>query len=745
MLTSSKICKTCPAYLFFVFLVTISFSCNSQQLVLSTNGVANYIIATAGDAKEEEAARILKDNLDKITGANFEINHPVLPRAIHISTAANVPKYLPLQVKIPGEEGVTIKTSGDHVLIIGGAGNGMNNAVYEFLEKYLGCRYYSADAVLIPQNKNISVPANIDYTYTPAIKYRYIYFNPAFQGKYAAWNKLHNTQEGKVSVPPFGLWVHSMFTLVPPDTYFATHPEYYALRNGKRTKTQLDLTNPDVLNIATRSLAAIIQKNPQAIFFSVSQMDNNGYCQCDNCRKKAAETGSQSGVIVDFVNKLAAAFPDKTISTLAYNYSRNAPSNIKPAKNVNIMFCASKANHSISFANDKLRNSVYSDLKAWGKITDNIFFWDYVADFRHLYLPFPIYHTLQPNIQFLASNKVTATFQQGWAYRGSDMSELKTYLLAQLLWNPDADIEKVKSEFVKYYYGPAAPYILQYLDALTSYVQSNKINLTTNDAPLDHVNDFLSPAQIKIYGQYFNDANKAAATNPVYSERVQNAEQSLRYAVLNGISKSDKDSRNIRDYEAMLNQFKDVAATAKVDRVEDGNATLNDFVIDQLAYQKRKIVSNLAENATATITDPDSYEAKNMNILFDNITGNKTIDNKWVAFQQPAIDLLVDFKKQITIDSVSATFMHNPQFKVQLPAYIKYSISNDGKKFTEIGTSKNLWAGLGAKEELKTFTLTPASPLAARYLKLNLVMVNSPNITGDDLPQSMLCDEILVR
>jgi hypothetical protein len=36
---------------------------------------------------------------------------------------------------------------------------------------------------------------------------------------------------------------------------------------------------------------------------------------------------------------VAAQFPDKVISTLAYQYSRKAPKKLKPASNVNIMLC----------------------------------------------------------------------------------------------------------------------------------------------------------------------------------------------------------------------------------------------------------------------------------------------------------------------------------------------------------------------------------------------------------------------
>lgn len=728
---------------FIVYIFTF-FSCKAQKLSITSDGSTNYSIVTNNENEEMQAAKILQANLDKITSADFKITRSAQGNSIYVLSVADAQKLSLPSLELPGEEGVAIKVSGKNIYIIGDAGNGLKNAVYEFLEKYLGCRYYAADAVFIPQNRNISIPQSTNYSYTPVIKYRYVFFGPSFKGDYAAWNKLQNVP-GMVKTPSiFGLWVHSMFTLVPPEKYFATHPEYYALRNGKRSKTQLDLTNPDVLRIAKQSLDSIIKKNPQATIFSVSQMDNNGYCECDNCKRKAAETGSQSGVIINFVNQLAAAFPGKIISTLAYNYSRSAPTNIQPAKNVNIMFCASGANHSMPYNADKSAGSVYSDLNAWSKLTNNIFFWDYLVDFRHLFLPFPVYHVLQPNIQLLATNKVNYTFQQGWPYNGSDMPELKTYLLSQLLWNPDIDIKATQNEFINFYYGNAAPYISKYIDALTGYVQSHTIKLKTDDAPLDHVNDYLSPAQLKIYQQYFADAKNAVAGYEVYLQRVQKAEQSIRYAILDGISKTDSSVSNISMYKNMLNEFKGIANATGADRVEESNTTLNDFVADQENYQENKLVKNLAAKATAVITNPGSYKVNNLNSLFDKVKGNKTIDEKWVRFQQNYIELVIDLKQQAKIDSLAATFMHNPAFKIQLPESVKFAVSDDGNNFTEIGIAKNIWPGLGVKEELKTFRIQ-VSNITARYIRLSFKMVNAPNITGDGLPQSMLCDEIVVQ
>lgn len=94
-----------------------------------------------------------------------------------------------------------------------------------------------------------------------------------------------------------------------------------------------------MLEIVCDELSRRIAANPEAKYWSVSANDNYGYCTCPECAKIDAEEESPAGSVVRFANKVAARFPDKTISTLGYLYSRKAPKT-KPAPNVNIMFCS---------------------------------------------------------------------------------------------------------------------------------------------------------------------------------------------------------------------------------------------------------------------------------------------------------------------------------------------------------------------------------------------------------------------
>ena len=119
--------------------------------------------------------------------------------------------------------------------------------------------------------------------------------------------------------------------------------------------------------------------------------------------------GSPSGSIINFVNQVAEQFPDNMISTLAYEYSRKAPSTLRPRKNINIMLCSIEMRRDRPFAeaSDTVSTAFVRDVKEWSKIAGDIIVWDYVIQFPNLISPFPNLHVLQPNLRFFTENGVT--------------------------------------------------------------------------------------------------------------------------------------------------------------------------------------------------------------------------------------------------------------------------------------------------------------------------------------------------
>jgi len=165
------------------------------------------------------------------------------------------------------------------------------------LEEVLGCRWYTSFVSRIPKNKTICID-QLDIVSRPDFEYRESDYIDAQDPDWAARNRMNGnsarldaTRGGKIAY-----WgCHSFEYLVPIDTYYQEHPEYYSFtgdaRVGGQYKGQLCLTNPDVLKIVTGTVLKWIAAYPEFKIISVSQNDNTNYCKCPNCAAVDAEEG----------------------------------------------------------------------------------------------------------------------------------------------------------------------------------------------------------------------------------------------------------------------------------------------------------------------------------------------------------------------------------------------------------------------------------------------------------------------
>ncbi|HRO44782.1 DUF4838 domain-containing protein [Agriterribacter sp.] len=549
------------------FLLLLCNTMVAQKVTLIKKGKSPYSIVMPAKATlvEIQAAKVLQDYLFRITGVSLPVvadNEKSTASEILIGRV-NRPEQDQIDYSQLKQDGLLIKTSGNKLILTGGDKKGVIYSVYTFLDKYLGCRKYTSDFTYVPQRKKI-VLQPINDIQLPAFRFRETYYNDVYDPEFMDWHKLHSFEGRGGDKTQWGYWVHTFNSLLDPREYGESHPEYFSFYNGKRhgasvpswdgsstqPQSQLCLTNPDVLEIVCKNLQKAIDKNPQALYWSVSQNDNVNYCRCDNCaaldKKHAAFAPEEKllsthggekypalgmGSLLTFVNKVAERFPDKIISTLAYQYSRVPPKGIVPRKNVNIMLCSIESSR-----NDPMETgdkAFSEDLIGWGKLTDNILVWDYVIRFSHLFAPFPNLRVLQPNIQFLRNNNVSALFEQGNIQSGGDFAPLRAYMIAKMLWNPDLDIEKEKNEFIDAYYGPAAAGIKEYIRLLHDNNQSGKgVKMSIFGSPVQEKESFLSEKLIAEYNRIFDRAEKKVQKHPDYFVRVKSARLPVYYAML---------------------------------------------------------------------------------------------------------------------------------------------------------------------------------------------------------------------
>ena len=475
----------------------------AQPLTLAARGQpAAYTIVRPAKASPSQiyAAEELQKFTEQMTGAKLPIvadDAPLPKHAILLGNTLHTAALLggPADLKDLGDDGFRLKTCPPHLLILGGPVRGTLYGVYETLERFGGCRWYASWHSVIPDCAAFTVP-ELDETQKPAFVMRDPFSFDMFNGDLAARNKVNGASPrltekhgGKIRFGK-GSFVHTFKGLVPPAEFFDKHPEYFSEINGKRIKdnSQLCLTNPDVVKLVTARVLENIRQDPTAKLYSVSQNDCLNFCTCPNCKAIDTREGSNSGTMIAFVNQVAEGvekeFPNVWIETLAYNRTRQPPKTIRPHRNVVVRLCSIECEFSKPLDRSTFgqNRKFVEEIRQWSAMTDKLYIWDYITNFRDYLGPFPNVLALQGNVKFFRDNHVVGVFEEG-AYQGrhADFAELKAWLLARWLWNPELPAEDLFDDFFKGYYGAGAPLVRKYFDEIHAYYQNPGVNLGIYD------------------------------------------------------------------------------------------------------------------------------------------------------------------------------------------------------------------------------------------------------------------------
>jgi len=681
------------------FLLCFSVSIAQKQGIQITKaGKSKYkiIIPTKGNEQEIKAAALLQEYIFKISGDVLKIDADTVKSSKFEIILGKTNRKNPVGCEYKSQEPdeFQIVTSNNKLFIYGGEHKGILYGVIDLLEKYVGCIILAPDVEKIKTNLDISIP-DLNYSDKPANTFRIVHGSFNNNATYKDWMRLDNIDEMFAE----GYFVHTFNRLVPWEKFFDTFPDYYAYMNGKHIIDQLCMSNPEVLKRVIERLRFEMAKQPDKKVWSVSQNDNFSYCQCDKCMRVIKEEGSASGPLIRFVNKIAQEFPDKTISTLAYQFSRQAPLKTKPAENVQIMLCTIELNRSKSIEQDPQSQSFVKDIQDWGKICKNIYLWDYTVDFAHSITPFPNLHVLQPNIQFFTKNGAKVHFQQTNTAMGHEMSQLKAYLLARLLWNPDVNIDSVKTVFLQNYFEKAEPYIAQYLQTLENELVKSNEWLDIYGPPTNHENSFLSASNMSLYNQLFDEAEKAVSNDYTLLQRVKVARLPIMYAAME-IGKNDMfgprgwylESGNQfilkQEMRNMLDNFNKTCIENKVLHLNESGLTPDSYYKSTLRFIEVQTEGNLAfrKKVKSTPLPSSKYSKGNIQTLSNGVQGANDYKVHWLGWENQDIDLTIDLEKKQDVQTISLGSLWDPKSWILHPVKVSCMISTDGLTWEPVGT-----------------------------------------------------------
>lgn len=738
----------------FFLMALSSCSLSAQQITIINNKSSEYkiVIPQEATALEQRSANVLQKYLHEATGSQLPIIKGDAGGRQAIFIGHTRKNDLVHPDKLPAE-GWLVMTTGKDLHLMGGSGKGLIYGVYTFLEKYVGCQKISDIPVLVEPRATLTIP-EIREEGTPQFQYREVYYPACLEPEYLEWNKLQQFED------LWGLWGHSYDKLVPAKTYFKDHPEYYALVKGKRQPSQLCLSNDDVYRIVVADLRKRMADNPDGLYWSISPNDDIGYCQCDRCSKIDNEQGGPQGSLITFVNRVAKAFPDKKITTLAYGYTHRAPKTLKPEQNVYIFLSNIDAYRDNPLMNEGSAAAFRADLKGWGALTPNIFVWDYVTQFTNYLAPFPNLTTLQPNIQYLRDNGVKGIFAQGSGETYSEMAELRCYLITRLLNDEKADVEQLTSSFMNAYYGPkAGPILLQYLKLLQSKMTAARTKLDIYGNPINEWATWLSPDNIDVYSALFDKAEALTEGDARYEARVKKARLPMEYTVLQqarffGIEKfgffvKDNSAKwAVRPkFPEKVKRFVANCTIAKVTELSEGGLTPNGYQAEWDEIMRNGVTPTIAEGAQVTLKFPFTadYPAKGGRTLVDGNSGYADFSYNWLCFYGTDMVATIDLGKLMPVNTVQTHFLDDPRHWIFEPSKVQIEGSTDGVKYQLIDEKTSPEPDEHYNISRKAYTAKVTTKY--RYIRVTATNRNTlPNWRYRENKKAMIaCDEIYVQ
>jgi hypothetical protein len=460
-----------------------------MALVQAGQPRARLVLPAAATPAMRAAAALLTAGVRQSTGATLEISVETDPLddlvQIHCGNTAYV-QSLDLGLNTLDMDGFVIAFPAARRLVLaGGSDPGLEYAVREFLERYVGMRW------LFPGPLGEHVPALTDL----AVPTQAVREQPAFKhrlfsglgkteaaehrGEQTAWarcNRMHERVQ----------FHHNLWRLFLPETCTATHPEFFPLLDGKRflpapaagkTSAQDEqaqvswqpcFTAPGSTEAAVRTICEHLAKPPGATSYSLGINDSNRYCTCPTCIAKDGERQNEIGArdvsasYYAWCNAIAAGVkaqhPNAWLGLLAYNGVYSPPRDLRLDDRLVPFITYDR----MKWAAPELERQGHQLTEQWAAAAATLGWYDYIYGGQFYLAPRVYMHEMATYLRYGRAHGVQHYYAE--AYPAADWHEgPKLYVALKLLWNPDLDVDALLQDWYRAAVGPeAAPHLGRY-------------------------------------------------------------------------------------------------------------------------------------------------------------------------------------------------------------------------------------------------------------------------------------------
>ena len=481
---------------------------------LTIDGKANakIYLPASGETLLKFAAKELQDITKQISGAELPIvsEHPGKGLEIVLATPDTVPEIKELfaeDLKAIGElDGFAIRKKDNRIYIFSTNERGVQNGVYDFLSENAGIIWIRANedlGTLYNPQATIAV-TKTDYLEIPDFSVRGC--GPNGQSDGATFNKMlaRNKQNSvtattyesaltdgtyaafkNVGLQPL-LLGHVMSNWLPNDKYFNEHPEYYLSnpdgtpKKGSNGFTQLNFYNRGTADAVAYEICEFLKKSDEptvglalgdsnyfVVYENGVELTRQPFTADNGVTVNPEDENYKSTVFYNFLNRVAKIvgekYPDVKINTLAYIFAEVPPA-VDIAENINIVFAPLNGDDHLPIETSPGNVRVKKYIEEWSKKTQNLYIYSYWNCLLYKDYPRPLAKKVQEDLHYLKEKgfvgigpeSVGDTAGETDSKHCWDINGMYFWMMQQLFWDMDADLDALKTQYCDLAYGPAS-------------------------------------------------------------------------------------------------------------------------------------------------------------------------------------------------------------------------------------------------------------------------------------------------
>ncbi len=371
--------------------------------------------------------------------------------------------------KLEKEEFIIAFPDAKTIVIAGGSQIGARNGVSEFLQRYTGVRWlFPGEAGLhLPKYTELKLPMK-QVRGKPHFQHRRFSWPYPFEKRknwnYSAWNHLNRTNHSLN-------FHHNLHQLFSWKIYGKTHPEFYPKDLGPNPgndKWNPVLNAPGLTEEAIEIICGQFKRSPEQRSYSLGI---NDYSKFEGSEPKGINSvgmADYSDFYYGWANQVIAGvtkqYPDKYFGMLAYNSVTDPPS-FKLDRRAVPFICIDR----MRWYDPAMEEKDMKRTKLWKEKTVRLGWYDYIYGDQNYLIPRIYTHLMVKYLKSAAKSGVTDYYAESYSTELPTEGP-KTWLILQLLWNPDADADALLTEWYTLAVGKnAAPHLRNYFDHWEKY------------------------------------------------------------------------------------------------------------------------------------------------------------------------------------------------------------------------------------------------------------------------------------